>query len=178
MPQHPLQPVPLLDLSREFALIRDEVMAAIERVCTSQRFILGPEVQQFEHSAAAACEVPYAIGCASGTDALWLALAALHIGPGDFVITTPFSFFATVSSILRAGATPLLSDIDEKTFNLSPKSVSFQPWLLSMVSSSSKTPPRPSAPVSTASPQARSAMQRLSASIPPKTFPPSAMPAC
>ena len=124
MPQHSLQPVPLLDLSREFSLIRDEVMAAIERVCTSQRFILGPEVEQFEHSAAAACEVPYAIGCASGTDALWLALAALHIGPGDFVITTPFSFFATVSSILRADATPLLSDIDEKTFNLSPKSVS------------------------------------------------------
>ena len=123
MPLDPLQPVPLLDLSREFALIRDEVMAAIESVCASQRFVLGPEVAQFEHAAAAACEVPYAIGCASGTDALWLALAALNIGPGDFVITTPFSFFATVSSILRAGATPLLADIDEHTFNLSPLAV-------------------------------------------------------
>ena len=123
MPQNSLQPVPLLDLSREFSLIRNEVMAAIERVCASQRFVLGPEVTQFEHSAAAACGVPYAIGCASGTDALWLALAALNIGPGDFVITTPFSFFATVSSILRVGATPLLADIDAKTFNLSPESV-------------------------------------------------------
>ena len=123
MPQQVFQPVPLLDLSREFALIRDEVMAAIESVCASQRFVLGPEVTQFEHSAAAACEVPYAIGCASGTDALWLALAALNIGPGDYVITTPFSFFATVSSILRVGATPLLADIDEKTFNLSPVAV-------------------------------------------------------
>jgi len=123
MPPQALQPVPLLDLSREFALIRDEVMAAIESVCASQRFVLGPEVTQFEHSAAAACEVPYAIGCASGTDALWLALAALNIGPGDAVITTPFSFFATVSSILRAGATPLLADIDPKTFNLSPVAV-------------------------------------------------------
>ncbi len=123
MPLDPLQPVPLLDLSREFTLIRDEVMAAIESVCASQRFVLGPEVAQFEYSAAAACEVPYAIGCASGTDALWLALVALNIGPGDFVITTPFSFFATVSSILRAGATPLLADIDERTFNLSPLAV-------------------------------------------------------
>ena len=123
MPQQALQPVPLLDLSREFALIHDEVMAAIEAVCASQRFVLGPEVAHFEHSAAVACEVPYAVGCASGTDALWLALAALNIGPGDSVITTPFSFFATVSSILRAGATPLLADIDEKTFNLSPVAV-------------------------------------------------------
>jgi dTDP-4-amino-4,6-dideoxygalactose transaminase len=123
MPAPPFQPVPILDLSREFALIRDEVMAAIESVCVSQRFILGPEVTQFEHSAAAACEVPYAVGCASGTDALWLALASLNIGEGDTVITTPFSFFATVSSILRVGATPLLADIDERTFNLSPIAV-------------------------------------------------------
>jgi dTDP-4-amino-4,6-dideoxygalactose transaminase len=120
-PQTGLQPVPMLDLRREFAEIRDEVMAAIESVCTSARFILGPEVQQFEQAAAIACGVPYAIGCASGTDALWLALAALEIGPGDKVITTPFSFFATVSSILRAGATPILADIDERTFNLSPE---------------------------------------------------------
>jgi dTDP-4-amino-4,6-dideoxygalactose transaminase len=113
----------MLDFSREFAAIREEVLAAIAIVCESQRFILGPEVARFEQAAAAACGVPFAIGCASGTDALWLAMAALEIGPGDAVITTPFSFFATVSSILRAGATPLLADIDERTFNLSPQSV-------------------------------------------------------
>jgi dTDP-4-amino-4,6-dideoxygalactose transaminase len=116
-------PVPMLDFSREYAEIRDEVLAAITAVCDSQRFILGPQVASFEAAAAAACGTPYATGCASGTDALWLALAALEIGPGDSVITTPFSFFATVSSILRAGATPLLADIDEHTFNLSPTAV-------------------------------------------------------
>ncbi len=118
-----LQPVPMLDFSREFAEIRVEVMSAIESVCASQRFILGPEVAEFERAAASACEVPFAVGCASGTDALWLALAALHVGPGDTVITTPFSFFATVSSILRAGASPILADIDERTFNISTASV-------------------------------------------------------
>jgi dTDP-4-amino-4,6-dideoxygalactose transaminase len=118
-----LLPVPMLDFSREFAEIREEVMAAIASVCESQRFILGPEVGRFEESAAVACGVPFAVGCASGTDALWLALAALKIGPGDSVITTPFSFFATVSSILRCGARPLLADIDERTFNLSPHAV-------------------------------------------------------
>lgn len=115
-----LVPVPMLDFSREFAQIREDVLTAITSVCESQRFILGPEVERFEKAAALACGVPFAIGCASGTDALWLALAALNIGPGDSVITTPFSFFATVSSILRAGAKPLLVDIDEHTFNLSP----------------------------------------------------------
>jgi dTDP-4-amino-4,6-dideoxygalactose transaminase len=116
-------PVPMLDFSREYDQIRAEVLAAITAVCDSQRFILGPQVASFEAAAAAACGTPYAVGCASGTDALWLALAALEIGPGHSVITTPFSFFATVSSILRAGATPLLADIDEHTFNLSPTAV-------------------------------------------------------
>jgi dTDP-4-amino-4,6-dideoxygalactose transaminase len=115
--------VPMLDFSREFAEIREEVVAAMVAVCESQRFILGPEVGRFEEAAAAACGVPYAVGCASGTDALWLALAALKIGAGDVVVTTPFSFFATVSSILRAGATPVLADIEERTFNLSPEAV-------------------------------------------------------
>lgn len=113
----------MLDFSREFAEIREEVMGAIAAVCESQRFILGPEVSRFEEAAAAACGVPSAIGCASGTDALWLALASLNFGAGSTVITTPFSFFATVSSILRAGARPLLADIDEQTFNLSPDAV-------------------------------------------------------
>ena len=115
--------VPMLDFSREFAEIREEVLAAIAGVCESQRFILGPEVARFEEAAAAACGVPFAVGCASGTDALWLSLAAVKIGPGDAVITTPFSFFATVSSILRAGAKPVLADIDEETFNLSAAAV-------------------------------------------------------
>jgi len=114
-------PVPLLDLSREFEQIREEVMAAIETVCSRQQFVLGPAADRFEMAAATLCHVPAAIGCASGTDALWLAMAALNIGPGDRVITTPFSFFATVSSILRVGASPLLADIDERTFNLCPE---------------------------------------------------------
>lgn len=118
-----VRPVPMLDFSRHFAVIRDEVMAAIEGVCTSQRFVLGPEVDTFEKSVAEACRTPYAVGCASGTDALWLALAAAGTGPGDAVVTTPFSFFATVSAILRCGAKPVLADIDPVTFNLSPAAV-------------------------------------------------------
>ena len=117
------QPVQMLDFSRQFAGIRQELLDAIETVCTSQKFILGPQVASFEAAAASACHAPHAIGCASGTDALWLALAAANIGPGDSVITTPFSFFASVSAILRAGAQPLLADIDPATFNLSPTSV-------------------------------------------------------
>jgi dTDP-4-amino-4,6-dideoxygalactose transaminase len=113
------QPVQMLDFSRQYAGIRQELLDAIESVCASQRFILGPQVESFERAAAAACAVPHAVGCASGTDAIWLALAAANIGPGDAVITTPFSFFASVSAILRCGAQPLLADIDPATFNLS-----------------------------------------------------------
>ena len=114
----------MLDFARQFSLIRDEVMEAVERVCESQRFILGPEVSQFEQSAAAFCGADYGIGCASGTDALWLALAAAHIdSPAHRVVTTPFSFFASASSILRAGATPIFADIDALTYNLSPLAV-------------------------------------------------------
>ena len=119
VPIRDLQPVQMLDFSRQFASIRQELLDAIESVCTSQRFILGPQVTSFEQAAAQACAVPHAIGCASGTDAIWLALAAANIGPGDAVITTPFSFFASVSAILRCGAQPLLADIDPATFNLS-----------------------------------------------------------
>jgi dTDP-4-amino-4,6-dideoxygalactose transaminase len=113
------QPVPMLDFSRQFAALRPELLAAIEAVCLSQQFILGPQVAIFEQAAATACAVPHAVGCASGTDAIWLALAAANVGPGDAVVTTPFSFFASVSAILRCGATPLLADIDAETFNLS-----------------------------------------------------------
>lgn len=122
-PNDSRQPVQMLDFRREFSAIRNEVLEAITEVCDSQRFILGPQVERFERDAAKACGVPYAAGCASGTDALWLALAALRIGPGDVVVTTPFSFFATVSSVLRAGATPVLADIDPVTYNLSAAAV-------------------------------------------------------
>jgi dTDP-4-amino-4,6-dideoxygalactose transaminase len=115
--------VPMLDLSRQYASIRDEVLAAITRVCDSQRYILGEEVTAFEREFAPLCGAAEAVGCASGTDALWLALAAAGIGPGDAVITTPFSFFATASSILRAGARPVFADIDPETLNLDPASV-------------------------------------------------------
>jgi dTDP-4-amino-4,6-dideoxygalactose transaminase len=117
------QPVPMLDFSRQFTALRQELMDTMEAVCLSQKFILGPQVASFEQAAAIVCAAPHAIGCASGTDAIWLALAAANVGPGDAVITTPFSFFASVSAILRCGATPLLADIDPQTFNLSAVSV-------------------------------------------------------
>ena len=113
----------MLDFARQFAGIREEVLAAIEGVCDSQQFVLGPQVTRFERDAATACAAPHAIGCASGTDALWLAMAAAGIGPGDAVVTSPFSFFASVSSILRSGAQPLLADTDPLTFNLSADAV-------------------------------------------------------
>jgi len=113
----------MLDFSRQFHSIRGELLHAIESVCESQQFILGPQVAAFERAAAAACNAPHAIGCGSGTDAIWLALAAANVGPGDAVITSPFTFFASVSAILRAGAQPLLADINPATFNLSAKTV-------------------------------------------------------
>ena len=112
------KPVPVADFSRQYRQIREEVLAAIERVCAGQHFILGEEVRLFEAASSAYCGAAHGIGCASGTDALWLAMAAAEIGPGDAVLTTPFSFFSTVSSILRAGAQPLLADIDPRTYNL------------------------------------------------------------
>ena len=118
-----MQNIQMLDLSRQFAEIREEILTAITAVCDSGQFILGPEVTRFEAAAASMCGVPHGIGCASGTDALWLAMASAGIGPGDAVITSPFSFFATVSAILRCGATPLLADIDPLTYNLSATAV-------------------------------------------------------
>lgn len=114
----------MLDLSRQYAEIRKEILTAIEQVCRRHHFILGEEVREFEAAAAGFCGAAYGIGCASGTDALWLAMAAAEIGPGDTVLTTPFSFFATVSSILRLGARPLLADIDPQTYNLDPTAAS------------------------------------------------------
>ena len=111
-------PVPLLDLSRQYAAIREEVLAAIERVCSSQHYILGEEVEALERELAAFCGAAHAVGCASGTDALWLALLAAGVGPGDHVITTPLSFFASASAIVRAGARPVFLDVDPYTLNL------------------------------------------------------------
>jgi dTDP-4-amino-4,6-dideoxygalactose transaminase len=112
--------VPLLDLRAQFQTIRDEVMAAVERVFESQHFILGPEVEAFERDAAEYCRVKHAIGCGSGSDALLLALTALGVGPGDEVVTASFSFFATAGSIARLGARPVFVDILPDDFNVDP----------------------------------------------------------
>ncbi|HZD92829.1 MAG TPA: DegT/DnrJ/EryC1/StrS family aminotransferase [Candidatus Sulfotelmatobacter sp.] len=114
--------VPTMDLSRQYASIRSDILAAVTRICDSQRYILGEEVAVFEREFAALCGTTESVGCSSGTDALWLALAAAGIRPGHTVITTPFSFFATASSILRAGAKPVFADIDPETLNLDPAS--------------------------------------------------------
>jgi dTDP-4-amino-4,6-dideoxygalactose transaminase len=113
----------MLDLKRQYQPLHQELLNAIGSVLATQQFILGEPVAAFEKAAAERLGVAHAIGCSSGTDALWLALAAAGIGPGHSVITTPFSFFASTSAILRAGATPLLADIEPATFNLSPTAV-------------------------------------------------------
>lgn len=110
----------MLDLSRQYASLRSEVLEALTRVCDSQRYILSDEGKTFEKEFAALCGASEAAGCASGTDALWLALVAAGIGPGDEVITSPFSFFASASSIVRAGAVPVFADVDPETLNLDP----------------------------------------------------------
>jgi len=113
----------MLDLTRQHQAIHRELLEAVEHVLETQQFVLGEQVAAFERAAAAQLGVAHAIGCSSGTDALWLALAAAGIGPGASVVTTPFSFFASVSAILRAGATAVLADIDPASFNLSPAAV-------------------------------------------------------
>ncbi len=110
--------VPMLDLKRQYVQIGTEVLAAVERVCASQYYILGAEVEAFERELADFCGTGDAVGCASGTDALWLALAAAAVQPGDQVLTTPLSFFASASAIARIGARPVFADIDPLTFNL------------------------------------------------------------
>jgi dTDP-4-amino-4,6-dideoxygalactose transaminase len=115
--------VPLLDLKPQYQPLAAEIQAVIEKVCASQAFILGPAVKELEAAVAAYSQCRFGIGVSSGTDALLLALMALEIGPGDAVITTPFTFFATAGTIARTGAVPLFCDIDPLTFNISPAAV-------------------------------------------------------
>lgn len=133
-------PVPFLDFSREYRQVREETLAALTAVCDAQQFVLGPAVARFEQAASALCGGTEAVGCSSGTDALWLALAATGVRPGDRVLTSPFSFFATASSILRASAVPVFADIEPASFNLSAASAA-------EVAEASPDPPRAVLPV-------------------------------
>ncbi len=115
--------VPLLDLKPQYAPLKAEIQAAINRVCDSQYFILGPETQAFEADMAAYCQTEFALGVSSGTDALLLALMGVGIKPGDEVITTPYTFFATAGCVARLGAKAIFVDIDPQTYNLDPAQI-------------------------------------------------------
>ncbi len=117
------QKIPSLDLKKHHEPIKDEIYEAIRRVVESNHFIMGPEVTAFESELAQYCQSKHALGVSSGSDALLIALMALEVGPGDEVITTPFTFFATVGAITRCGATPVFVDIDPTTFNIDPAKI-------------------------------------------------------
>ena len=112
--------VPLLDLRAQYATLKEEVLAVTQEVYESQQFILGPKVKELEDKVAEYCGCSYAVGVSSGTDALLISLMTAGIGSGDLVVTTPFTFFATVGSITRVGAAPLFVDIDRTTYNMDP----------------------------------------------------------
>jgi dTDP-4-amino-4,6-dideoxygalactose transaminase len=116
--------VPLLDLTAQYAPIRTEILDAITRVCDSQRFIMGPEVEALEREMAAAIGIDHAIAVSSGTDAILSVLMALGIGPGDEVITPTYSFFATAGCVSRVGGTPVFVDVDPVTLNVDPDAIS------------------------------------------------------
>ena len=116
-------PVPLLDLSTQYAPLRDEILRAVTRVCDSQRFIGGPEIDALERELAALIGAGHAVAVSSGTDALLAALMAIGIGPGDEVITPTYSFFATAGCVSRLGAVPVFVDIDPVTFNVDPAAI-------------------------------------------------------
>ena len=162
--------IPILDLKVQYDALRDEIVEALLQVMESGNFILGPDVKALEREVAEYCGTRYAIGMASGTDALRLSFPGLDIGAGDEVITTPFTFVATANTISHSGARPVFVDIDPATYNLDPDAVaaavtprtkaiyrctsmaSLQPWTRSLPSrnamafTSSRTQPRPSAP--------------------------------
>ncbi|MBA3714947.1 MAG: DegT/DnrJ/EryC1/StrS family aminotransferase [Pyrinomonadaceae bacterium] len=115
--------IPILDLKQQYVAIQDEINTAIQGVLESTQFVLGPAVNELERRVAAYCECQHGVGVASGTDALRLSLAALEIGPGDEVITTPFTFVATANTISHSGAKPVFVDIEPGTYNLDPAAV-------------------------------------------------------
>jgi dTDP-4-amino-4,6-dideoxygalactose transaminase len=123
MPTERPGPIPLCDLQTQYRGLRPEVEAAVGRVLASGQAILGPEVAALEREVADYCGAAHAVGCASGTDAISLALHALGVGPGDEVILPPFTFFATAGCVVRAGARPVFADIDPETFNIDPAAV-------------------------------------------------------
>ena len=118
-----LPAVPLLALDRQYAVLRGEIQSAIEKVCDSGRFVLGPDVADLEAELARALDVPHAIGCGSGSDALLLALMALGIGPSDEVVLPSYTFFATASAVTRLGGIPIFADIDPVTYLIDPADV-------------------------------------------------------
>ena len=119
----PEEPTPLIDVRKQNDALQEEIQQAIREVCESGQFVLGPAVQEFEEAAARYCDADHAVGCASGTDALQLALLALDVGRDDEVILPSFTFFATAGAVWHTGATPVFAEIDPSTFNLDPEDV-------------------------------------------------------
>jgi len=136
--------VPFIDLKAQYARIQDDVNAGIQRVLEHGKYIMGPEVAEFEAKLAEFCGAKHAITCSNGTDALSLGLMAYDVGPGDAIFTTPFTFFATAEVIALTGATPVFVDIDPKTFNIDPTKLAHT---VEMIVAEGKLKPRGIIPV-------------------------------